>query len=123
MQSRYWFWMLLSALVILILLGWHMAIMHLEGILGHMVSISAQPLAWEDVMARGRNVFVVTSYVLLLGAGLFHGFFGLRTILMEYWPGKAAEKVISRSCLVAGIILFSVGTYTTLTFHFFLPAP
>jgi len=123
MQSRYWFWMLLSALVILVLLGWHMAIMHLEGFLGHMVSISPHPLGWGDVIARGRNGFVAIAYVLLLGAGLFHGVFGLRTILAEYWPRKGAEKVINTSCWVAGIILFAVGTYTTLTFHFIPPAP
>jgi succinate dehydrogenase hydrophobic anchor subunit len=123
MQSRYWLWMLLSALVMLILLGWHMAIMHLESLLEHMVSISSQPLAWGDVIARSRNVFITGVYVILLGAALFHGFFGLRTMLAEYWPRKGAEKVINISCWVAGIILFSVGTYTTLSFHFIPPAP
>lgn len=123
MQSRYWLWMLLSALVILILLGWHMAIMHLANLLGHMVSTSAEPLAWGDVIARSRNGFLAGVYVLLLGAGLFHGFFGLRTILTEYWPRKGAENVINISCWVAGIILFAVGTYTTLAFHFIPPTP
>ncbi len=123
MQSRYWFWTLLSALVILILLGWHMAIMHLETFLGQVVSTSTEPLAWEDVIARSRSGFFTGTYVLLLGAALLHGFFGLRTILTEYWPSKGAEKVINISCWIAGITLFAVGTYTTLAFHLFPPIP
>lgn len=119
MQTRNWFWALLSAVVILILLGWHMALMHLQAFLGLLVSTSAEPLAWEDVVARSRSGFFTGAYVLLLGAALVHGFFGLRTILTEFWPSKGADKVISMSCWVVGIALFAVGTYTTLTFHFF----
>ena len=123
MQTKYWLWALFSALVILILLGSHMANMHLETFLGQMVSTSANPLAWGEVVARGSSGIATGAYVLLLGAALFHGFLGLRTILTEFWPSRGAEKIISLSCWVGGAILFAVGTYTTLTFHFFPPVP
>ena len=117
MRSKFWFWNLLSGLIVFILLGWHMAVMHLPGFLEMMLSIPAEPFAWEAVVARGRSAVYAGTYVLLLGAALFHGFYGLRTILTEYWSSKGAEKLITVSCWVVGGGLFTVGTYTTIAFH------
>ena len=118
MRSRYWFVNLLSGLAILVLLGWHMAVMHLDDLLGVLVSVSANPLEWEHVVARGRSAVVAGTYVLLLGFALFHGFYGLRTVLTEYWPSKSAETLITAVCWTAGSVLFTVGTYTTIVFRF-----
>lgn len=123
MPSRYWFGNLLSGLVILVLLGWHMGLMHLAGILGAAVPALAEPLLWGDVLARGRSALFTGTYVLLLGTALFHGFYGLRTILREYWPSERAETRISIGCWIAGIIFFAVGAYTTLTFHIVSSVP
>ena len=117
MRIKYWLLNVLSGLVVLILLGWHMAVMHLESFVGIVVSISPEPLAWEDVVARGGSVVFAATYVLLLGTALFHGCYGLRTILTEYWPTKSAEKLITISCWIAGGVLFTVGAYTTIAFH------
>ncbi len=117
MRNRYWFFNILSGVAILILLGWHMATMHLQDLLGLVGSISAKPLAWEHVVARGRSAVFACTYVLLLGTALFHGFYGLRTILTEYWPGRIAEKLIAAGCWIAGGALFTIGTYTTVAFH------
>ena len=116
MRTLYWFLNLLSGLVVFVLLGWHMAIMHLEDLLGLVFSVSAEPLAWEHVLARGRSTLFASTYVLLLGTALFHGFYGLRTILTEYFSGKGAETLITASCWIAGGALFAIGTYTTLAF-------
>ncbi len=117
MRSRYWLLNLFSGLAILVLLGWHMAVMHLDGLLGLVVPVSTDPLAWEHVVARGRSAVVAGTYVLLLGLGLFHGFYGLRTVLTEYWPSKGAETLITAICSMAGVTLFAVGTYTTVVFR------
>lgn len=123
MRSSVWFWSLVSGLVVLGLLGWHMAVMHLHGSLGLFVSMSAEPLAWPDVVARGRSAVVAASYVLLLGAALFHGFYGLRTMLTEYWPTRAAQKLITISCWVTGGALFTVGAYAAIAFRSAALAP
>ena len=49
------------------------------------------------------------TYVLLLGAALFHGFYGLRNILFELNPGAAAKKAVNGFLLIAGLVLFAVG--------------
>ena len=117
MRSRYWLLNLFCGLAILLLLGWHLAVMHLDGLLGLIVPVSTDPLAWEHVVARGKNAVVAGTYVLLLGIALFHGFYGLRTVLTEYWPSKGAETLITAVCWTAGGTLFTVGTYTTIVFR------
>lgn len=117
MRSRFWFANLLAGVVVFVLLGWHMAFMHFGDILGLVMSIPVEPLAWEDVVARGRSAVYAGTYVLFLGAALFHGFYGLRTILTEYWSSEGAGKLITTTCWVAGGGLFSIGTYTTISFY------
>lgn len=117
MRTRIWLWSLLSGLVVLVLLGWHMAVMHLHGSLGAIVAMPAEPLAWEDVVTRGRSAVVTSAYVLLLGAALFHGFYGLRTMLTEYWPARDAQRLITAGCWLTGGALFAVGTYAAIAFR------
>ena len=124
MRSSVWFWSLLSGLVVFVLLGWHMAVMHLHGPLGMLASsMSAEPLAWQDVVARGKSALVTVSYVLLLGAALFHGLYGLRTMLTEYWPSRGAERLITVCCWITGGALFTVGTYAAIAFRSAALAP
>ncbi len=117
MRSRYWFLNLLAGLAVLVLLSWHMAVMHLEDLLGVVSSVSAAPLAWAQVVERGRSAAYAVTYVLLLGTALFHGFYGLQTVLKEYWPGRTAGNLITAGCWLAGGALFSVGAYATIAFH------
>ncbi len=51
------------------------------------------------------------TYILLLGAALFHGLYGLRSMLFELSLSKGMEKAIGSVCAVAGIVLFIYGTY------------
>ncbi len=117
MRSRYWFLNLLAGLAVLVLLGWHMAVMHLDDLLGLVSSVSATPLAWDQVAGRGRSAAFTGMYVLLLGTALFHGFYGLQTVLKEYWPGRMAGSLITAGCWLAGGALFTIGAYATIAFH------
>jgi len=56
----------------------------------------------------------MTSYIVLLGAALFHGLYGLRSMLFELSLSKAAEKVFGGLCAVAGFVLFFYGSYVAL---------
>jgi succinate dehydrogenase / fumarate reductase membrane anchor subunit len=108
-----WTWHLGAGVVILVLLGLHMTIMHLDAILPLAAAApkGGLPIDWANVVERGKSVFFMVTYVLLLGAALFHGFYGLRNILFELNPGTGTKKALSGLLVVAGIVLFAIGTW------------
>jgi succinate dehydrogenase hydrophobic anchor subunit len=109
-----WTWHIGAGVVILILLGLHMAIMHLDATLGIFGTPGAAPVDWASVAVRARSLFFTVTYVLLLGAALYHGFYGLRNILLELNPGAALRRVINVGLSVAGLALFAFGTWAAL---------
>jgi succinate dehydrogenase hydrophobic anchor subunit len=108
-----WTWHIGAGAVILVLLGLHMTVMHLDTILPLAVSapMGGKPVEWLNVLERGKSLFFLVTYVLLLGTALFHGFYGLRNILFELNPGAGAKKALSGLILGAGLVLFAVGTW------------
>jgi succinate dehydrogenase hydrophobic anchor subunit len=106
-----WTWHIGAGVVILVLLGLHMAIMHLDQTLG--IS-GAEPVEWASVAERAQSAFFTVTYVLLLGAALYHGFYGLRNILMELNPGAGLRKTINVGLSVLGVALFVFGTWAAL---------
>ena len=110
-ESKLWFWHILSSVVILVLLGVHMGIMHLSEILSAVGIGSADAVASAAVFHRSQELIFMVTYILLLGAALFHGLYGLRSMLFELSLSKAAEKAIGGLCALAGIGLFIYGSY------------
>ncbi len=109
-----WTWHIGAGVVILVLLGLHMAIMHLDQTLGIFGTAGAEPVEWESVAARAGSVFFTVTYVLLLGAALYHGFYGFRNILMELNPGAGLRRTINVGLTVLGLALFAFGTWAAL---------
>jgi succinate dehydrogenase hydrophobic anchor subunit len=109
-----WTWHVLAGMVILILLGLHMAIMHLDVILNIFNPLGGHPIEWGNVVARGKSAVFAVSYVLLLGAALFHGLYGLRNILLELNPAAWLRKAISVVLLVGGVGLFIYGSWAAI---------
>jgi len=103
-----------AGLVILVLLGLHMAIMHLDATLGIFGTPGAEPVEWESVAARAGSAFFTVTYVLLLGAALYHGLYGLRNILLELNPGAAVRRTINVGLSLVGLALFGFGTWAAL---------
>jgi succinate dehydrogenase hydrophobic anchor subunit len=110
-ESKLWFWHILTAVIILVLLGLHMGIMHLGAILGALGIGSSHPTNSEEVFRRSQQLFFMVTYILLLGAALFHGLYGLRSMLFELSLSRTAEKFIGGLCAVAGVALFVYGSY------------
>jgi succinate dehydrogenase / fumarate reductase membrane anchor subunit len=106
-----WTWHLVAGVVILVLLGLHMTIMHLDEIVRVFNPAPGEPIDWANVAARGKSVFFLVNYVLLLGAALFHGLYGLRNILFELNPAGGAKKALNAVFLVAGLALFAFGSW------------
>jgi succinate dehydrogenase / fumarate reductase membrane anchor subunit len=110
-DQRLWTWHIGAGAVILVLLGLHMTIMHLDGIVRVFSPQPGEPIEWANVAARGRSAFFLATYVLLLGVALFHGLYGLRNILFELNPGAPAKKALNGMLVVAGLALFAIGTW------------
>jgi len=115
-DQKLWTWHVVAGIVILFLLGLHMTIMHLDALtsIKTLNPAGGEPIDWENVVARGRMLVFPVTYVLLLGAALFHGLYGLRNILFELDPGPGLKKALSALLVVAGLGLFILGTWSAL---------
>lgn len=116
-DQKLWTWHILAGGVILVLLGLHMAIMHLDALLGWFNAPGTHPIDWANVVARGKAVFFPVTYVLLLGAALFHGLYGLRNLLFELNPSTGLKRVIGALLLLVGLGLFAFGTWAAVAGH------
>lgn len=117
-STRYWAANAVAALVILVILGVHMGLIHLDGLLALVNPAWADALAWPRVVARGESGWFTATYVLLVASALFHGLYGLFNMLTEIWTGPRAAARIAAGCWIGGLLLFAVGTGATLAFHF-----
>jgi succinate dehydrogenase hydrophobic anchor subunit len=112
-DSKLWTWHLAAGAVILVFLGLHMAAMHLDAVV-HFAGLNpagGHPVDWANVVARAKSTFFAVTYVVLLGAALFHGLYGLRNILFELNPARRIKATISAVMLLGGIALFALGTW------------
>jgi len=106
-----WTWHIGAGVVILVLLGLHMAIMHLDATLGIFGTADAKPVDWASVVLRMKSLFFAVTYVLLLGAALYHGLYGLRNIVFELNPGGTVRRVVDVGLTALGLALFVFGTW------------
>jgi succinate dehydrogenase hydrophobic anchor subunit len=110
-ESKLWFWHVLTAVIILVLLGVHMGTMHLGAVTKIFGAGSGDPVKSPEVFHRSQQTVYLISYIALLGAALFHGLYGLRSMLFELSLSKIMEKAISGICAFGGIALFIYGSY------------
>ncbi len=61
-----------------------------------------------------KSLFFAVTYVILLGAALFHGLYGLRNILLELNPGRRLRRTINLGLSAVGLALFAFGTWAAL---------
>jgi len=113
-DQKLWTWHLAAGVVVLIFLGLHMAIMHLNAILGVFNAPGTHPIDWTNVVARAKSGGFTVTYIVLLGAALFHGLYGLRNIAFELDPARWLKRTISMALLLGGIGLFIVGTWAAI---------
>jgi succinate dehydrogenase / fumarate reductase membrane anchor subunit len=114
-DQRWWTWHVAAGAVILVLLGLHMAIMHLNAMLGFFNAPGTEPIEWANVVERAKSAFFMVTYIVLLGAALFHGLYGLRNMLFELNPGSGAKKGLNLLFIVGGLALFVFGALAAYT--------
>ena len=106
-----WTFHVLAGVVIVFALGLHMAIMHLEATLGLFATPGAHPVDWASVVARTKAAGFTAIYVVMLGAALFHGLYGLRNILRELGPKPVLAEALDAGLAAIGLALFAFGTW------------
>ncbi len=110
-DQRLWTWHLGAGLIILVFLGLHMAIMHFDALLGIFNPAGGHPIDWANVVARSQQGFFTFSYIVLLGAALFHGLYGLRNIIHELGFGRSVERAANIVLVALGFVMFVFGTW------------
>jgi succinate dehydrogenase hydrophobic anchor subunit len=110
-ETRLWSIHLLAIPVILVLLGMHFALMHYAPVFYGMRVEEAR--SFEVMIERGRSLAQFVLYILLLAAGLYHGFYGLRGIIRELPLSPALSRAVDFGVLLAGLLTFALGTYVT----------
>jgi succinate dehydrogenase / fumarate reductase membrane anchor subunit len=103
-----------AGVVILVFLGLHMAIMHLDATLGIFGTPGSRPVEWASIVLRMKSLFFAVTYVALVGAALYHGLYGLRNILLELNPGARVRRTIDVGLSLLGLALFVFGTWAAL---------
>jgi len=117
-ETRFWTWHMLAGVVILVLLGFHMVSMHMGGLTGICVADrSHDAVDPGNSRARDANPAFMWIYIPLLGLALYHGLYGLRTILFELSLKPALETAISALLLLVGLGLFGLGTWAAIAAH------
>jgi len=113
-ESKLWLLHLLAGAIIFFLLGLHMFIMHLDSILAWLGIGYREPIDAASVFARSRQAFFMVTYIILLGAALYHGLYGLKNIINEMNLSHVIEKVIAGVLTVGGLLLFAYGAYAAI---------
>jgi succinate dehydrogenase hydrophobic anchor subunit len=107
-----WTWHVTAGVVILVFLGLHMTIMHLNGTFPTFNNpAGGEAESWVNVAWRMKSVFFAVTYVVMLGAALYHGLYGLRNILHEISPDTGMRRIVNVGLWLVGLGLFGFGAY------------
>lgn len=112
-ETSYWFWFLLAGIAIFICGGLHIIATHL-GVTSMFNPCGSDALAWGNVAYRSRSIPFMVSYIILLAAVLYHGFYGLKSILFELDLKRTTERTIVTSLRFIGIVLFVIGAFAVI---------
>jgi len=113
-ESTKWTLHIGAGVLILVLLGLHMLTMHMQTVLELFGLGTENVTGFEAVAQRSKMVSYMVIYILLLGAALYHGLYGLRNIALEVFPGQGARKAIGGLFTVVGLAFFALGTYAAI---------
>ncbi|MDK2820797.1 MAG: succinate dehydrogenase / fumarate reductase, rane anchor subunit [Clostridia bacterium] len=109
-ESRLWFLFVLAGACMIVLLGAHLFVMHLETFMGYLGITIHEPLAYAEVMARAKSVSWLVIYMALLILALYHGLYGVRSVLLETINMKH-HSTVTAVIVIVGLIAAVFGSY------------
>ncbi|MDY6820323.1 MAG: hypothetical protein SVN78_01730 [Deferribacterota bacterium] len=115
-RGLFWFLHICAGVALIVLLGFHMILMHLTDIISFITSSHVEPLHFESVLERGKSVYYFIFYLLLLLIGLYHGLYGLKNILVEIFYSDKSSRITNVAIWIFGLILLFVGSLSTIKF-------
>ena len=115
--TKYWTWHMTAGVVILFLLGLHMLIMHTGAFSASFAPNPGEAVSELNSQFRDSHMFFTVTYILLLALALYHGLYGLRTILFELTLPSGLEKAVTAVLVVVGVGLFGLGTWAAIAAH------
>ncbi|MBU0735467.1 MAG: hypothetical protein KJ573_09470 [Proteobacteria bacterium] len=92
MHAWTWFLQRISAVVLIIVLGFHIGFLHFAN--------AGEPLRYTDIVVRLKTPVLISLDVLLLIFGLYHALYGLYAVFLDFDSGKK-EKIVVLGLLVA----------------------
>ncbi len=110
-ESSKWTLHIAAGVVILVLLGLHMLVMHMQVFMGWVGLGTENVTSFQAVFERGKQIVFMMAYIILLGAALYHGLYGLKNVLHELVPSRGARKVFGGLLTLVGLAFFVIGTY------------
>jgi succinate dehydrogenase / fumarate reductase membrane anchor subunit len=115
--TKYWTWHMAAGVVILFVLGLHMLVMHMGGVTHLFAPYGDDADSLKNSLFRDGRLFFTVTYILLLAVALYHGLYGLRTMLFELTLKPVAEKTITVVLVLVGLGLFGLGTWAAVAAH------
>ncbi|MGV8123331.1 MAG: hypothetical protein AB2L14_26520 [Candidatus Xenobiia bacterium LiM19] len=114
-ESTLWVLFMLAGAVIVVLLGIHMAVMHMDDLLVSVGIGYRQPFSFDSVAARSKMIVHVIIYTLLLATALFHGLYGFRSIVYELPLSGMLKRLTDLAVTAAGVVFFLWGAAAIIT--------
>ena len=102
---------MVAGLVLFVVLGVHVVGMHMSSLFG--ISYE-QTLSYAHVSARSAQLVFLIFYLIFLVAALYHGTYGIRSILLEFRWSFGKEKAITWVLALISIIFLTIGTWAAI---------
>jgi len=107
-ETIWWFLFMIAGLILFVVLGVHVVGIHMSALFG--VSYE-QTLSFAHVSARSSQLIFLIFYLVFLIAALYHGTYGIRSILLEFKWSIGKEKAITWVLALISIIFLAIGTW------------
>lgn len=105
----------ISGIAILVLLGIHMVIMHLDDILRFFGKDVGDVRSWASVSERAASGGWLVFYILLLVFVIYHALYGLRVIVSEFSLPPSKIRALNWIFTILGIAIFAYAVYIPLS--------
>lgn len=105
-----WGWLLqrVTAVLLVLVLGTHLYVLHFAG--EHAV------LTMAGVAVRLKTITYMLVDYSLLALALYHGLYGLRSVILDYVTRESAVRAWTVGLWVLGLVAFGYGAYALLPF-------